>query len=214
MKIYTVVSPPSKASGDGICAAFYRLEKGGLTRIAEPPNAELMGISEMPSAPEDWGAVARAVAAECGKMRYRGVFTFYDGPQDELLKSPALRGYLKYHTSPEPEEGCLVIPSRLSGGSFRDMLSAFSGRKTALRCLEMSKTFPMPSSAAEGRRTTPEERAALLKGCATFLSSEMLCKYFTYMGPNGPRYCLFDDAESFSEKAECARRAGFEAVFK
>ncbi len=217
------------------CYLFYCIGEGGvLRRRGLPASARggIMGIFDDGST--DWqsvdaGRLARDIVGECARRSYGGVLLDFQesvGALETVRRiAPALTAKRLVHFVPlglaeASDQGKIIVPSGISGGSFSDMLRQYTVRYPPERlCLELVRVcsdFVMPSYTAEGRPLSAAEFREILEreSPQSYFSAELCAKYFTYQDRERQvHFLLYDDPSTAAQKIRAAARQGYFAAF-
>jgi len=210
----------------------YRIDPGGRLRRTGP--AQRGGYLVISAAcsqpvPADPRPFAAQMVRECGACGFSGVIADFEGEMRPecarflaaLGREAAARGlhFLAPVSAAEalPESAKLLLPSGLSGGSFRAHLEEHAarwGRRLVLDLSQNREDFPMPCSDGCGNKLGQREMDALCGRYLprSFFSEDLQTNYFTYRDPAGGLHCvLYDTAATMRDKAELALTLGAEA---
>lgn len=235
MQLYVAVTPQETTLRFRCETAYaaYRIGEGS-TLLRQNPlpkeNGGLLLISDVraPAVPSP-DALCEAVLRECTRRKANGaVLDFESAPRKDLLdfasalqqalvpKSLALfvpEGY----ASAAPQAG-VIVGTALSGGNLREHLHHASkryGNRLALDVERVRMDFPLPCRSGKGTPLTGIELKELMERISpsVFFSPDLCARYFTYRGETGPRFVLFDDAETIKRKLQLGRELGASAAF-
>lgn len=176
----------------------------------------------------DSDALSRDIIIEVNRRNYLGVLLdFTDDPAaynavqqiSYYLTQKHILHFLPVSMSQLSKDAKLIIPSTISGGSFKEMIDYYLGKYPPSRiCMEIIRSrnrFTMPSYKPEGEFLSNDEFDNLshIFNPSTFFSPELACKYFTYRDNNETFFVLFDDAETAVYKMRIAEKSNFYATF-
>lgn len=161
----------------------------------------------------------RRVVDECLKKNYSGLVLDFEGGDRQLLVRFAenvgnlcsqynltLISGKKYLT----DMSLTLVSSGVVSGSFRQRLLKY-GSRSVLEIVRLAQDIPLPAPQGRGVTMTRAELSDLLneRRPATFFSSELLARYFTYKDTYGiTHFIIYDDAESISKKLRLAESMG------
>ena len=172
-----------------------------------------------------------AVARECGRRGYTGVFLDFELPlsPDRLSFVRKLAQQLSTQRRPlYVTERCgksmpgviSLIGTALSGGNFVQYLQEAAAARggagqTALDVQRLRMEFTLPSRTGRGTALSQRELQQLMEReqPAVFFSEDLCARYFTYRRDTETRFVLFDDAETLSRKLRLGAELGFSAAF-
>lgn len=202
----------------------------GIKPDAQPTGkGGLMGLYSQgqPLGGVDAEKVASEIGARVKRRGYGGVVLDIPVSDDgaafisrlcPFLASMAIVHYVPVELASRAPQAKLLVPSAISGGSFAEMIEHFSSLYSPSRlCLELIRTrndFEMPSVDSSGKALSRQEFDYLLEQSGGgYYSTELCCRYFTYMDGKTPHFVMYDDKTSARQKAEMAARAGFFGLF-
>lgn len=207
----------------------YRIGPGGLLPHAKIPDSLRGGLLLLSdrnwNATSDPEALAQAIAQECDRREFAGVIADFEGPVHPTLTAaasalfPLLEKQKRALYLPERYAGVagrpyILIPTALSGGSLAQLLGEavqkYGAGRVALDLERVHMDFRLPCPSGAG---TPLTAAEFQKGLAerapsSFFSRELCAYYYTYSGPDGLHFVLYDDACSMLQKLQTARQFG------
>lgn len=222
------------ATGCGAPCAylFYHIaEGGGLTRSGLPASARggIMGICGELPATLDPVRLTNDVANECVRRGFAGVLLDLVPTPNAILLLPAVSAqfakrniphFTPVELAPAVPQARVIVPSAVSGGDYRELLSEYAGRfgreRVSLEIVRVCSDFLMPSATPDGTTLSSAQFAALLSQYSpmTFFSRELCAKYFTYRDEQGrSHFLLFDDPDTAAKKLDLARQAGYTTAF-
>lgn len=161
----------------------------------------------------------RVIIDECLKKNYCGiVLDFEGGDRQVLARYAAAVGNLcsqynltlasgkKYQT----DTSLTLVSSGVVSGSLKQRLLKY-GNNSVLEIVRLAQDIPLPAPQGRGITMTRTALDNLLneRRPATFFSTELLARYFTYKDAYGTtHFIIYDDAESISKKLRLAESMG------
>ena len=191
----------------------------------------LVGGCGAPSAGADPETAVRTVLSLCRQREYRGVVLDLEQPptswSSRLIRrlEQGLAGlgralFLPERYSRFSSRAYLFFSSSLSGGSFArrmdEMAAQYGANRLVLSLRRISEVFPLPAGTGQGEPLTWEALQAHMRRLEphVFFSRDLCAHYFTYLSRSeGPRFVLFDTAESLRRKRDLAEKAGITRFF-
>lgn len=234
-KIFTVVMPQdinrADVSGKATAWLCFPLDGLGLHNGCTGARGGLMGIY-CPSPVSPSCASIIDIKALCRELSARGMEgILLDLPDEDFGRELALalcpafdRAGIRYFI-PEPlsayaRNGIYLIPSAVSGGTFREMLehyiSKYGADRLAIDMIRTKNDFILPSRSAEGKLLTDDRLRDILDshGGESYYSNDLCCKYFTYIdSDHKPHFVMFDDSSTAKAKIDAAKTAGIGLFF-
>ena len=175
-------------------------------------------------------ALCREILQECNLRSYGGVLADFEeaASQDRLTFLEKLCGMLGRSSRRLflPEQFALQIPgataiicTAVSGGSFQQCLEEavrrFGRNQVALDIQRLAMDFRLPAPSGSGTPLEQDVLQTLLRqqSPATFYSSDLCARYFTYTREGTTHFVLYDDAETIRQKIRTGHEMGLCAAF-
>lgn len=190
--------------------------RGGLLSLSAP-DCPVIGQGDL---------LRRQLLRECGIRGFRGVcaelpvredtIAFLRRLQQSLAREQKLL-FLPSDAARSVPGAVAVVCTALSGGSFReymeDAIRTFGS--VALDVQRLIMDFPLPSPSGEGRPLKQEELSRILsdRSPATFYSSELCARYFTYTENGHSHFLIFDDEDTIRQKLNYGKKHHLTAAF-
>jgi hypothetical protein len=215
------------------CAA-YRIDSGGhLTRAHLPyqPRGGVLLLSDTGAGNiADTHALCREILRECGIWSYGGVAAdFEQSPTTDrkaFLEQLEVVLRMNRRTLFVPEAYAVntvtsqvLVGTAISGGTLRERLETaaqqYTPGRVTLDLERLAMDFLLPSPTGQGRALTVEElndlRAQLRP--ATFFSTDLCARYFTYQKGGQYHFILYDDAKTLLRKIDIGKNLGIRSGF-
>lgn len=164
-------------------------------------------------------AEPRVIIDECLKRNYGGVILDFEGGDKQSLAryADALGNLCSQYNITlvtgkryQTDTSFTLVSSGVVSGSLRQKLLKY-GNRSVLEIVRLAQDIPLPAPQGRGITMTRAELTDLLneRRPATFFSSELLARYFTYKDAYGiTHFIIYDDAESISKKLRLAESMG------
>ena len=156
---------------------------------------------------------------ECRRRNFDGLILDFEGGDRQSLSNYAaqvaeLCGQHNIIVVTEKKyqvgEALTVVSSGVVSGSLKQKI-ARRGNNAVLEIVRLSQDIPLPAPQGRGITMSRERLDALLNSRkpATFFSSELLARYFTFKDDGDiTHFIIYDDAESISKKLRLASGFG------
>ena len=191
----------------------------------------LVGADRLPDTGPGHEAVIRDILSLCRQRDFRGVVLDLEGPptpwssrliprlEQALLKTGRAL-FLPERYSRYSSGAFLFVSSSLSGGSFLRRMEELSAQygpdRLVLSLRRTSASFSLPAGSGRGEPLSKETLQGYLNKLEphVFFSPDLCACYFTYLSRSrGPRFVLFDTADSIRRKRDLAGKAGIRRFF-
>lgn len=227
------LSQARKMTSRTACAA-YRIDIGGhlaATRIPYAYKGGWMLLRDQEAGPvANTHMLCREIVRECAARCYSGVVAdFTRKPSADrrgLIEQleVVLRMNRRALTVPEAYGDAAItaqvlIGTAISGGTLTQRLAEAAERwgaaHLALDLERLNMDFLLPSPSGMGKPLTVAELEALRqeKAPATFFSTDLCARYFTYREGGEYHFVLFDDADTLQRKIRLGQRMGIRTGF-
>ena len=111
----------------------------------------------------------------------------------------------------------VLIPTALSGGSYRERLEEaadrFGRERVALWVERSAEDFFLPSPKGCGAVLSREELERIKMNKTIFFSTDLCSRYFSYREGDRGHFVLFDDGDTLRRKLQIARELGIGRAF-
>ena len=170
--------------------------------------------------------LAAEIIRECIANGYSGVALDLPADRQRVVslvkylsseaKRTGIRLYVTEPLAPYAKGDTVLIGTAISGGTLKrrleDALASYG--LCAITAERVRMDFALPAKTGEGRSISAAELDALRSRCVrTFFSPELCTNYFTYRGPDGAHFVLYDDEYSIAKKLELAESLGIKSAF-